>query len=266
MATVNEVGEAGIVLRDGLQARIDDGNYSVSDRYAFETSHFVFSRRLSEFSMSPAHGPESQVYDTALADIGNANTALGSCRPGDRPSIDRANTSAGTASASLAKVTTYSAIASTWRFTSALAVKRPAAASSSGSSISIPSSGVNTPEPTEPYLTSLAKLFPAESLSALLLVLAIDKKFADVRYALIGLIVVASVVLRYFATRNTATGKPDIFAIAISVISFLIYATAMLAFGELFNTDEPTTRIIATVVAVMWMGILTAVVRKTSAP
>jgi hypothetical protein len=114
----------------------------------------------------------------------------------------------------------------------------------------------------EPYLTSLAKLFPAEAMSALLLVQAIDEQYETARLVLIGLIALASAALRYAATRDPQTGKPDILAIIVSVVSFFIYAAAMLAFGELFETNEPTTRIIATVAAILWMAILTAFVRR----
>lgn len=147
-------------------------------------------------------------------------------------------------------------------FSSALAVRRitPARGGAIGAAADDTSG-----DPTEPYLTSLAKLFPAEALSALLLVLAIDEKYAALRYGMIAVVTLASGVLRYLSSRDPVTDKPDILAVFVSVVSFLIYAAALLAFGVLFNTDEATTRIVTTVVAILWMGILTAVVRKAPA-
>lgn len=145
-------------------------------------------------------------------------------------------------------------------FASALAVRR-------GGNRGAGAIGANVAgDPTEPYLTSLAKLFPAEALSALLLVLAIDKKYAALRFGLIVVITLASALLRYFSSRDPVTNKPDILAVVVAVVSFLIYAAALLAFGVLFETDEPTTRIVATVAAILWMAILTVVVRKAPTP
>jgi len=78
--------------------------------------------------------------------------------------------------------------------------------------------------------------------------------------------VLSLIGIRYLATRNPETRKPDVPAIFVSLVSFLIYAAALLAFDVLFNTDESTTHLIATVVVFLWMGILTAFVGSTLAP
>jgi hypothetical protein len=283
MANVSDITDLGIVVRDKLQRKIEDVDYTPDDRNGFTAIHFVFSRRLSDFAAFPGNGQSSPSYDRARDAVRSADAALDACRPDDPSSVNRVNTAVNTASAELAKVTRAAVGSIAPSMSSALAIRRPANSPDTagsqipraGASISPtgsglqprgPGNGPTGPDPTEPYLTSLAKLFPAESLSALLLVLAIEQRFVELRYALIGLIIAASIAIRYFTTRNPDTGKADILAIAVSVVSFLIYSTAMMAFGVLFNTNEATTRIVATVVAVLWMGILAAVVRKTPAP
>jgi len=149
-------------------------------------------------------------------------------------------------------------------FSSALAVRR--SDDLSAGAIGAAASGDPLRDQAEPYLTSLAKLFPAEALSALLLVLAIDERYAALRFGLIAVITLASGFLRYFSSRDPVTNKPDILAVFVSVVSFLIYAAALLAFGVLFHTDEATTRIVATVVAILWMAILTSAVRRAPRP
>ena len=280
MTNVSDITDLGIVVRDKLQRKIEDVDYTLDDRNGFTAIHFVFSRRLSDFAAFPG---DAGSYDRALDAIRSADTTLDACRPGDPSSVNRMNAAVNTASAELAKVTGSAAGFKAPSLSSALAIRRPVKSRGvqgpqiprAGASISPADSSLQPrgpgfsptgTDPTEPYLTSLAKLFPAESLSALLLVLTIEPRFADLRFALMGLIIAASITIRYFTTRNPDTGRADILAIAVSVVSFLIYATAMMAFGVLFNTNEATTRIVATVAAVLWMGILAAVVRKTPAP
>lgn len=262
MATARDVKTVGIAVRDALQAKINSGDYAPNDRDRMMSAHTVFTRRLSAFAANPADGEASPTYDAALLAEHNASAAIANCSPHDASSIDAALAAVGIAGKALVAITAPS-------FANALAVRRPPRGGDERLVTAVAADGPAPPPTpnTEPYLTSLAKLFPAEALSALLLVLAIDQdRFAVQRNVLIGIIALASAVLRYLSSRDPDTGKPDKLAVFVSVISFLIYAAALNAFGPLFGTDEPTTRIIATVAAILWMAILTQVVRKAPAP
>lgn len=268
MATIEQVTDAGIALRSAVQAKVDDGDFTAAARSRFEVAHLLFSRCLSAFAISPASGGASPTYDAPLAAEQNAAALIAACSPTDVATIDAALSATRGAADALAGITASTATASS-AFASALAVRRNTGRA--GGAIGAAAAGEDpapVPPPgsaTEPYLTSLAKLFPAEALSALLLVLAIDEQFEVVRYVLISIIALVSGGLRYLSSRDPDTGRPDILAVFVSVVSFLIYATAMLAFGVLFHTNEATTRIVATVAAILWMAMLTAIVRKAPA-
>lgn len=266
MANVHDVTAEGRLVRDGLQRLIDNGDYTEDEADELANAHFLLARRLGDFALRPADGPDSPAYDAVLVAIQLANAAVKACRPGESAALAKVFSAVGAASTSLGKVTASSAAVPARGFASALAIRKvgPVAGKVAGTRSAVPGVAAVS-QPTEPYLTSLAKLFPAEALSALLLVLSIDPQFTQVRNVLIALIVVASGVLRYFTTRDPDTGKPDLLAIVVSVVSFLIFSAAMLAFGVLFNTNEATTRIIATIVAILWMAILTVVIRRAPA-
>jgi len=285
MATVQQVTDEGASLRNALQVLIDDGDYTASDRDAFTTTHLVFSRQLSAFTANPGQGPSSPVYDDVLAAEQLGSAALGRCTPSDPATIYRAIAGVSEASATLASISQTVAATivagppgnsgrprpgmSKTTFASALAIRRSPVQEGVGD-IGMAAAGtpdVSTTDPAESYLTSLAKLFPAEALTALPLALSMDEgKYPMQRAGLVTLIALASAGLRYLTSRDSQTGNPDILAVFVSFVSFLIYATAMLAFGPILGLDGPTTRIAAMVTAILWMGILTGFVRKTAAP
>lgn len=260
MATKDEIGTAGIGTRDALQAMIDSGAYQDSDVAALSTAHLTFTRALDDFVANPAQGDASSAYDPAQAACGNATAAINACRPDNASALDKVFSTVDAARRALAAITAPS---TRGVLAGALIIRRGEAMKDRAMP-GAPASPAGS-EPTEPYLTSLAKLFPAEALSALLLVMSIDEKYVMVRAVMIALVTLASGVLRYFATRNPTSGKPDWLAILVSVVSFLIYAAALLAFGPLFGTNDQTTRLIATVAAVLWMSALTNVVRQAPA-
>lgn len=263
MGTKDEIGTAGVAARDALQAMIDGGAYQDSDVAALSTAHLTFARALDDFIANPAQGDASSAYDPAQTACGNATAAINACLPGNASALDKVFSTVDAARRALAAITappTRGVLAGALMIRRGEATKDRAMPGAPGA----PASPAGA-EPTEPYLTSLAKLFPAEALSALLLVMSIDEKYVMVRAVMIALVTLSSGVLRYFATRNPISGKPDWLAILVSVVSFLIYAAALLAFGPLFGTDNQTTRLIATVAAVLWMAVLTNVVRQAPA-
>ena len=150
-------------------------------------------------------------------------------------------------------------------FAGSLSVRRSSAAGSGGGGIQSAHVGANAsdaPTDIEPYMSSLAKLFPVESVTTLLLVLSIDEQQTALRLGLITVIAFFSGLLRYYATRDPNTGKADLPVVGVAIMSFLIYAVAMLAFGG-FIVNPETTRLTATIVAILWMAIVPEIIRNT---
>lgn len=259
MATSAEVEAAGLALRNALFARKEDPDLTADLREDFRRTHTGMTQALQRFSLAPAAGDQSPSYDGFVASANACVASLANLDTASTAAVQAVLAEARDARKHLESITSPVPAGQAGRggLVGSLAIRRGPAPHDTG----LGGDDNDVAEQTEPYLTSLAKLFPAEALSALLLVLAIAPQFEVVRHVMIGLIALALVVLRYFATRGV-DGRPDILAIFVSLISFLIYAAAMLAFGVLFKTNAETTRIIATVAAILWMAILTNVVRS----
>lgn len=114
---------------------------------------------------------------------------------------------------------------------------------------------------TEPYYTSLVKLFPVEAVTLYPLATGIAADDTRIRLALIGVIVVFVVVLRWFATQEAGGGAADVPAIVVAVLAFLLHVASLGGFGHLPGGPEQTRQLLA-FVTVMFVALTPFVLRR----
>jgi len=113
----------------------------------------------------------------------------------------------------------------------------------------------------EPYYTSLVKLFPVEAVTLYPLATGIAAGNATIRLILIAVIILFIVALRWFGTQDEHGGSADILAIAVSVVSFVLYAAALGGFGYLPGGSEQTSQFFA-FIAIMWVTLIPFALRR----
>jgi hypothetical protein len=113
----------------------------------------------------------------------------------------------------------------------------------------------------EPYYASLVKLFPVEAVTLYPLAVGIAAGDIVIRLILIGIITLFIVALRWFATQEEGGGEADGVAIAVSVISFELYAAALGGFGDLPGGPEQTSQVLA-FITIMWVALVPFVLRR----
>lgn len=117
----------------------------------------------------------------------------------------------------------------------------------------------------EPYYTSLVKLFPVEAVALYPLAVGIAAGNAALRIALIGVIMLFVVALRWFATQEVGqeagSGAADGPAIIVAVVSFALYAASLGGFGHLPGGEAQTTQLLA-FMTVMWVALVPYALRR----
>lgn len=117
----------------------------------------------------------------------------------------------------------------------------------------------------EPYYTSLVKLFPVEAVALYPLAVGIAAGNAALRIALIGVIMLFVVALRWFATQEVGQeaggGAADGPAILVAVVSFALYAASLGGFGHLPGGEAQTTQLLA-FVTVIWVALVPYALRR----
>lgn len=113
----------------------------------------------------------------------------------------------------------------------------------------------------EPYYASLVKLFPVEAVTLYPLAVGIAAGDIVIRLILIGIITLFIVALRWFGTQEEGGGDADGVAIAVSVISFELYAAALGGFGDLPRGPEQTSQVLA-FITIMWVALVPFVLRR----
>jgi hypothetical protein len=122
--------------------------------------------------------------------------------------------------------------------------------------------GGRRPEPPpEPYYTSLVKLFPVEAVTLYPLAMGIAAGDVVIRLILIGFITLFIIALRWFGTQEERGGGADVVAIAVSVISFGLYAASLGGFGYLPGGPEQTSQLLA-FITIMWVALVPFVLRR----
>jgi hypothetical protein len=132
----------------------------------------------------------------------------------------------------------------------------------SGSTSTATARGGRRPEPApEPYYTSLVKLFPVEAVTLYPLAIGIAASNVVIRLVLICIITLFIVALRWFGTQEERGGDADVVAIAVSVISFELYAASLGGFGYLPGGPEQTRQLLA-FITIMWVALVPFVLRR----
>ena len=132
----------------------------------------------------------------------------------------------------------------------------------SGSASTATARGGRRPEPApEPYYASLVKLFPVEAVTLYPLAIGIAASDVVIRLILICIITLFIVALRWFGTQEERGGEADVVAIAVSVISFELYAASLGGFGYLPGGPEQTSQLLA-FITIMWVALVPFVLRR----
>ncbi|MGN7161179.1 hypothetical protein [Sphingomonas sp. SAFR-052] len=113
----------------------------------------------------------------------------------------------------------------------------------------------------EPYYASLVKLFPVEAVTLYPLATGIAAGDTAIRLILIAVITLFIVALRWFGTQDAGGGDADMPAIAVSVVSFLLYAAALGGFGYLPGGVEQTSQFFA-FITIMWVALIPFALRR----
>jgi len=113
------------------------------------------------------------------------------------------------------------------------------------------------------YPEALVKLFPVEGVTLLPMVSGITAGNRWITAALVAAIVLLMVLLRAAATRPKGGGKPDWTAVFVSVISFLLYASALQVFGLFL---EPASRHVSLMsfATIVWVAIVPLIPQRSS--
>lgn len=123
--------------------------------------------------------------------------------------------------------------------------------------------GGRRPAPApEPYYASLVKLFPVEAVTLYPLAIGVAADDTVIRLILIAVITLFIIVLRWFGTQEERGGDADVAAIAVSVISFELYAASLGGFGYLPGGPEQTSQVLA-FLTIMWVALVPFVLRRT---
>jgi hypothetical protein len=130
----------------------------------------------------------------------------------------------------------------------------------SGSAPTVRGGRRSEPAP-EPYYASLVKLFPVEAVTLYPLAIGIAVGNIVIRLILICIITVFIVALRWFGTQEKRGGDADVVAIAVSVISFELYAASLGGFGYLPGGPEQTSQLLA-FITIMWVALVPFVLRR----
>ncbi|MBJ6123762.1 hypothetical protein [Sphingomonas mollis] len=113
----------------------------------------------------------------------------------------------------------------------------------------------------EPYYASLVKLFPVEAVTLYPLAIGIAAGDIVIRLILICIITLFIVALRWFGTQEERGGDADVVAIAVSVISFELYAASLGGYGYLPGGPEQTSQLFA-FITIMWVALVPFVLRR----
>ena len=113
----------------------------------------------------------------------------------------------------------------------------------------------------EPYYASLVKLFPVEAVTLYPLAIGIAAGDVVIRLTLICIITLFIVALRWLGTQEERGGEADVVAIAVSVISFELYAASLGGFGYLPGGPEQTSQLLA-FITIMWVALVPFVLRR----
>lgn len=113
----------------------------------------------------------------------------------------------------------------------------------------------------EPYYASLVKLFPVEAVTLYPLATGIAAGDTAIRLILIAVITLFIIALRWFGTQDAGGGDADMPAIAVSVVSFLLYAAALGGFGYLPRGAEQTSQFFA-FITIMWVALIPFALRR----
>lgn len=259
MATHQQAVDAGTRLRDALNRVANDGTFGPA-RDDFADLHLTVARRLADFSTNPRYGASSPQYDSFDRKARLATGSVGNANPTSQPSIQKALNESEAASDALPAITGGGSVAgrdaglfSVLRGSLRIAADRPAATVSRGtagmstkslSPTDVVATGVvDRDEQKDPnYYQKLINLFPAEAVSLYGTGTAIFG-FASLGVIIVCLIVL--VVLRVFATQPEGGGQPQWIPVAVAVVSFLFWATALdpnwltWAIGRLPPTPTP---------------------------
>lgn len=265
MGSRQQVNEAGRTLRDSLQERIDDGAFSQQDREDFSRIHLALVRRLQNFARSPRFGEASKQYDIFVGKAGAAAAAVRSCDPSARSSIEDARSKAVLASDALSPITASAAAPRTNLLYGALKLRTSAPG---GDDTHIFKSSVEEDSEdkketgSEPYYQSLVKLFPVEAVALYPLAVGIAGDDAGVLRILVAVIALVVVGLRYFATKPAAGGPTEWPAIIVALLSFLLYAASLGAFGILYRSEERTAMLLS-FVTIIWIAFVPYILRRS---
>jgi hypothetical protein len=114
---------------------------------------------------------------------------------------------------------------------------------------------------SEPYYGSLVKLFPVEAVTLYPLAISIADNDVVIRLILIAIITLFVAELRWFGTQEESGGHADLLAIAVSVISFELYAASLGGFGHLPGGPEQTRQLFA-FITIMWVALVPFALRR----
>ena len=124
-------------------------------------------------------------------------------------------------------------------------------------------SDIGGPDPK--YMDALAKLFPAEGVTLAPMVPTIAGSSMLLKIVLVLAIVVLIVLLRRVATQPDNGGKTDWIAVAVSVISFILYVFTLQVFGSFFG-DKPEEvqqhTLLMTFITVIWVAAVPLIPKR----
>lgn len=251
MTTFTEAVDAASTLTDQLQGFVENPRYLPRFFDALFGLRTAIGSALDRFAA--AHGADAgdlPAFATVLDRCEQATAIGAALTPGDA-AISRYATAVQRVVAALEGETT-SPIRPALRGTLRLR------------STSAPASvrGGRRPAPApEPYYASLVKLFPVEAVTLYPLALGIAGNDVVTRLILIGIITLFVVALRWFGTQEESGGEADVLAIAVSVISFELYAASLGGFGYLPGGPEQTRRFLA-FITIMWVALVPFALRR----
>jgi hypothetical protein len=265
MGSTTQVRDAGVALRDALQAKIRDATFDETDRDDFERIHLGLTRRIADFASAPRYGQSAPQYDDFISKAQNAAASVNACTPGSAPSIQRAKTDSQAASNALPAITgRANLLAGSLRLGSP-PVRATAAGPSLTSELQTGAGEEDTPGPNEPYYQSLVKLFPVEAVTLYPMAVGIAGDDSRMLWILVGIIALVVIGLRVLGTRPAAGGPPDWPAVGVALVSFALYAAALGAFGVLYK-NAATTAMLLSFLTIIWVAFVPYILRKRPEP
>lgn len=109
------------------------------------------------------------------------------------------------------------------------------------------------PEP--PAYEKLIKLFPAEGVALYPLASGIAGGDRTLLIVLVGVIAAVVLGLRALGTKPLEGGAPDWIAVFVSVVSFLLYAGSLGAFGY-FQGDQQKHTLVVSFATIVWLAFI----------